>query len=98
MSKKVNIAVQLIPVTTSGQMFDVIDKAIGIIKKAGVNHMVCPFETVMEGEYEELLDIIREIQEACFSAGAPELIMNLKIHMASGHDIRINDKMANYTN
>jgi uncharacterized protein YqgV (UPF0045/DUF77 family) len=96
MSKKVNIAVQLIPITDPDRMYDVIDKAIEIIQKAGVDCVVCPFETVMEGDYEVLMRIIQEMQQACFSAGAPELIMNLKIHMASDKDVRINDKLEKY--
>ena len=98
MSKKVNIAVQLIPVTDPGNMYKVIDKVIEIIEHSGVNYMVCPFETVMEGPYEELMSIIKKMQDTCFNAGAPELIMNLKIHMASEYDVRIEDKMVNYLN
>ncbi len=91
-----NIAVQLIPVTDPDKMFQIIDKVIETIKASGVEYTVCPFETVMEGSYHELMSVIEKMQRTCFTAGAPELIMNLKIHMADNHDIRIGDKMAKY--
>lgn len=98
MSKKVNIAVQLIPITDPENMYQVIDKAIETIKSSGVRYTVCPFETVMQGTYEELMHVIEKMQRTCFKAGAQELIMNLKIHMADDYDILIEDKVAKYNN
>ncbi len=96
MSKKVNIAVQVLPLTAPEKAYSVVDKAIEVIKSSGVKHRVCPFETVMEGEYNHLMQIIQEIQEACFNTGTEELILNLKIQVNQKKDITIEDKTNKY--
>jgi uncharacterized protein YqgV (UPF0045/DUF77 family) len=50
----------------------------------------------MEGELNELLEIVKDIQSACYSAGSDELIINMKIHTNKNEDVLIEQKMANY--
>lgn len=95
---KVNIAVQILPKTKSNNDYDIIDKAIEVIKKSGVKYRICPFETVMEGEYDHLLSIVKEMQQACYDAGAYQVITNLKIQNAFDKDVTIDAKMKKYEN
>ncbi len=37
-------------------------------------------ETTMTGELNQLLDIVKNAQQACYDAGAVEVITNIKIH------------------
>jgi uncharacterized protein YqgV (UPF0045/DUF77 family) len=71
--KKVNIAIQVLPMVSSEKVFAIVDKAIECIKTGGVKYVVTPFETVMEGELNELLEIVKDIQSACYSAGVMSL-------------------------
>lgn len=96
MSKKVNIALQVLPITDPDKMYHVVDKAIEVIKSSGVKYRVCPFETVMEGEYDYLMQIIRKIQEVCFTTETEELLLNLKIQVNKNKDITIEDKTNKY--
>jgi uncharacterized protein YqgV (UPF0045/DUF77 family) len=96
MSYKVNIAVQILPLAEPEKIYPLVDEAIRVVQQSGVVHRVCPFETVLEGEYTHLMEVIEDMQQACFRAGAGELLVNLKIQRASGHDVRIEDKMSQY--
>ncbi len=51
MSAIVNVAIQVIPLSRERELHDLVDLAIQVIQSAGVKYRVCPFETVMEGEY-----------------------------------------------
>ena len=81
-----------------GRVFavDIHELAIEAIKNAGIKFQVCPFETVMEGEYDELMNIVKDVEKSCFNAGAQELIVNLKIHLAKDSDIHFEDKTLKY--
>ena len=95
-NNKVNIAIQVLPIVESNKVFGIVDKAIEYIKKSGVKHIVTPFETVIEGEFNKLFEIVKGVQEVCFEAGGNELIINLKVHCYNGEDVLIEQKMANY--
>ncbi|MCK4699303.1 MAG: thiamine-binding protein [Bacteroidales bacterium] len=96
MEPLVNIAVQLLPLNYEGEAYTIIDKAILEIKKSGLSYRVCPFETVIEGEYKEIMEVIERVQQACFDNGGEELILNIKIHRNKLKDITIGEKMDKY--
>ena len=96
MSYKINLALQILPKANDKNTYAIIDKAIGVIQNSGLKYIVCPFETVIEGTYEEVMKISREAQDICFEYGATELIVNIKIQRAIDRDIFIDDKLAKY--
>jgi uncharacterized protein (TIGR00106 family) len=91
----INVAIQILPLQTS-EAIAIIDKAIEVIKVSGLPHVVCPFETVIEGNYDEVMALVKKVQEACFEMGATEIITNLKIHALSTQSARIADKVGKY--
>jgi uncharacterized protein (TIGR00106 family) len=98
MKQNINLAIQILPQTKTDNAYQMIDKAIEVIQKSGLKFLVCPFETVMEGTYEEVLKVVEEAQEACFKAGAEEIIVNIKIQRSKQHSVRIEDKIGKYSN
>jgi uncharacterized protein YqgV (UPF0045/DUF77 family) len=74
------LAFQLIPRVREGNIFEIVDKAIEVIKSSGVPFQVSAMETTMKGELDILLSIVKKAQEACYDAGAIEVITNIKIH------------------
>jgi len=78
--KDVFVAFQVIPRLKEGNNFEVVDKAIEIVKNANVPYQVGAMETTMKGELNQLLEIVKSAQEACYNAGALEVITNIKIH------------------
>lgn len=96
MNNKINLAIQVLPRSHSKDSYALVDDAIEIIKKSGIKHKVCPFETVMEGEYDELMDIVKKVHEACYDNGTETMITYIKIQSSATGDVTIEDKMEKY--
>jgi uncharacterized protein YqgV (UPF0045/DUF77 family) len=92
---KINAAIQLLPLKGSADAIELIDKAIDIISQSGLVHQVCPFETVVEGEAQEVYLLIDQIKASALQNGCEELIINIKLHAAS-KDVLITEKMEKY--
>ncbi|RKF15692.1 thiamine-binding protein [Alginatibacterium sediminis] len=76
----VYVAFQVIPRLKEGNNFEVVDKAIAVVKAADVPYQVGAMETTMKGNLNVLLEIVKDAQQACYDAGALEVITNIKIH------------------
>lgn len=93
---KVNVAVQVLPMAPALDSYIVVDQAIKIIKDSGVLYRVTPFETVMEGNYDELMDVVKRVQEVCYVAGASQVLCYVKIQSKADCHVAISDKMEKY--
>lgn len=97
MSKKINLAIQILPLQLSKEeTYACIDAAIAKVSASGMKYVVCPFETVIEGEYSAVMQLVDEMQEACYSNGAKELLVNMKLHRNVEKDMAIDDKVGKY--
>lgn len=85
---EVFVAFQVVPRLRTGNNFEVVDRAIDVVKQANVPFQVGAMETTMKGELDQLLAIIKEAQQACLDHGAVEVITNIKIHVTTpdAHD------------
>ncbi|MFW5759633.1 MAG: thiamine-binding protein [Cyclobacteriaceae bacterium] len=95
--KKVNLALQVLP--TAGPHHDsyaLVDAAINIIAQSGLKYKVCPFETVIEGTYAEVMEVVEKAQDACFAAGAEKMMVYIKIQRDKNRDAQIEDKLNKY--
>lgn len=95
MTHTVNMALQVLPRSSKYGTYELVDKAIEVIQKSGIKYKVCPFETVMEGNYDELMKIVKEIHEALYANGTETMLVNIKIQTAN-KDVTIEDKMEKY--
>ena len=57
-----------------------------------------PFETTLEGDLEELLDIVKECCRICVRAGAPSVMSYVKISYKPDGVWTIDDKTGKYQN
>ncbi len=95
--KKVNLAIQILPDSKSQKdKYQLVDAAISVIANSGLKYKVCPFETVIEGTYQEVMTVAEAAQEACFSAGAENMMVYLKIQRDKNEDVAIEHKMNKY--
>ncbi|MCH7399622.1 thiamine-binding protein [Belliella sp. DSM 107340] len=92
----VNLGIQIVPKSKSIDSYELVDKAIEVIKNSGIPYVVTPFETVMEGEQDELMKIARNAQEAVFKAGAEEVLVYYRIQIRNNEDVFISDKIEKY--
>lgn len=97
MSRNVNLAIQVLPLHLSQEdAYGIIDKAIDCIRSSGLHYMVCPFETVIEGPYEKVMQLVDDVQIACNEAGAQSVLINMKLQRSFVKDIAIDDKIGKY--
>jgi uncharacterized protein YqgV (UPF0045/DUF77 family) len=96
MDKIINLALQVLPLKAEREGIAIIDKAIECIDRSGLTYRVTPFETVIEGEYEGVMSLVREVHSVCFEQGAEELLVNIKIHSRRDGNVSIGEKMDKY--
>jgi uncharacterized protein (TIGR00106 family) len=75
----VNVALEVLPVVPEDRLYPVVDKVIELIQASGVKYEVGPMETTMEGELDELLEIVKKAQELCIKEGAARVVSLVKI-------------------
>lgn len=91
----INLSFQVIPKVPEKDTYAVVDKAIQVVQQSGVNYEVGPMETTMEGNLNELLDIVKRAQEACVEAGASRVMTIIKIDYAPG-GVTMAEKISKY--
>lgn len=75
-----SVAIQVLPsVTDENEVIRIVDEVIAYIKSTGLNYYVGPFETTIEGDYDELMDIVKECQHAAERAGCSAMSVYVKI-------------------
>lgn len=74
-----SVAIQVLPKVQGEETLDIVDKVIAYIKSTGLNYMVGPFETTIEGDYDRLMEIVKECSLICVRAGAPSVMTYVKI-------------------
>ncbi len=76
-----SIAIQVLPkVDSDEETIEVVDEVIEYIKSTGLNYYVGPCETSVEGDYDELMEIIKECQKVAVGAGAKAVSAYVKIN------------------
>jgi len=77
-----SVAIQMLPQVERGQVIPLVDAVIAYIKGLGLPMVVGPFETTVEGNFDALMDMVKQCQLICINAGAPSLLSYVKIHYA----------------
>lgn len=88
----VTLGIQIIPKSNKIDTYELVDTAIDVIQSSEVKFMVTPFETVMEGEYGNLMKIAKEAQQAVLDAGADECLVYYRIHYSKNKDVTFKEK------
>ena len=75
-----SVAIQTLPESKNDdELIRIVDEVIDYIKSTGLNYYVGPFETTIEGDYDELMDIVKECQKVAVKAGAESVSAYVKI-------------------
>jgi uncharacterized protein YqgV (UPF0045/DUF77 family) len=91
----VNVSFQILPRVEGMHVYDAVDRAIAVVQASGVKYEVGPMETTMEGDYDRLMQIVKEAQEACIAAGAASVITIVKVAWTQGGS-SIDEKIGKY--
>jgi uncharacterized protein YqgV (UPF0045/DUF77 family) len=96
MQHNVNVALQILPWSATKETYDIVDQAIKVIHDSGIKYRVCPFETVMEGEYKVIMKIVENVLDTCLQYGSDNILSILKIQVSRNKNVTIEDKMVKY--
>ena len=96
MNTKINLALQVLPQSNETHPYAIVDKAIEVIANSGLPYKVCPFETVIEGSWDELMELVKKIHNVCYDNGTHKMMTYIKIQSDKQSDVRIDDKMEKY--
>ena len=91
---KASIALQVLPLSQGINRIAVIDQVIAYLQAQEVTMVVTPFETVLEGEFDELMRILKETLEVAGNE-ADNVFANVKINV--GEILSIDEKLEKYT-
>jgi uncharacterized protein YqgV (UPF0045/DUF77 family) len=92
-----SIAIQVLPHAEGAELIRIVDEAIAAIKATGLRTVVGPFETTVEGDFDQLMDLIKECQLTCIRAGAPSLMSYIKIsYNPEGSVLSIDEKISKH--
>ncbi|ETI69743.1 thiamine-binding protein [Neobacillus vireti] len=74
------ISIQIIPKTKNGEsVIPYVDEAIRVIQESGVKFEVHPLETTMEGDLQQLLQVITKMNERMIEMGSSNVISQIKV-------------------
>lgn len=93
-----NVAIQVLPKTDSDEeVIRIVDEVITYIKSTGLSYFVGPCETSIEGDYDELMNIVKECQKIAVKAGAESVSAYVKInYRPEGEVLTIEKKVAKH--
>ena len=76
-----SVAIQVLPkVEGDEEVIRVVDEVIAYIKSTGLSFYVGPCETSVEGDYDELMEIVKECQKVAVKVGAESVSAYVKIN------------------
>ena len=90
---KASIALQVLPLSQGINRIAVIDQVIAYLQTQGVTMVVTPFETVLEGDFDQLMRILKEVLEVA-GQEADNVFANVKINI--GEILSIDEKLEKY--
>jgi len=93
-----NVAIQVLPgVATDEEVVRIVDEVIDYIRSTGVTYYVGPCETALEGDYDELMEIVKQCQYIAVKAGAPSVMSYIKVtYKPEGHVLTIDEKVTKH--
>ena len=81
-------AIQVLPnVQDDEEVIRIVDEVIAYIKSTGLNCYVGPFETTIEGDYDQLMDTVKECQHVAERAGCKAMNVYVKISYKPEGDV-----------
>ena len=93
-----SVAIQVVPKTMDdNETIRIVDEVLEYIKSTGLNYFVGPSETSIEGEFDELMEVVKECQLVAAKAGAKSISSYVKIvYRPEGEVLSIEKKVTKH--
>ncbi|MEF9992213.1 MAG: MTH1187 family thiamine-binding protein [Romboutsia sp.] len=83
------------PYAGEEEMYKVVDECISQIQKSGLKHEIGAMSTTIEGEFDEVFELLKVIHKVPFNLGCERVITVARIDEKSG-GITIDEKLKNH--
>jgi len=90
-----NLSLQILPIVPEKELYNVVDQVIAEIKKSGLKYLVGPMETTIEGDLDELLDLVKRAQQICAACNVSRVVSVIKIDYKPD-GVTMDEKIAKY--
>ena len=88
-----SVAIQVLPsVQDEEEVIRIVDEVIDYIKSTGLHYYVGPCETSIEGDYDTLMEIVKNCQLVAAKAGCKAMNTYVKISYKAEGDVLTIDK------
>lgn len=91
-----NAGIQVVPINVVDPDYRIVDKAIAAIEQSGMEYIVTPFETVVNGTMDQILLLLAQLKTVAEEAGSEELIINTRFHSKKNSDNLFNGKIEKF--
>ena len=93
-----SVAIQVLPkAENNDELIRIVDEVIAYIKSTGLSYYVGPCETAIEGDYDELMNVVMECQKIAIKAGAESVSSYVKItYCPKGEVLSIEKKVTKH--
>ncbi len=93
-----SVAIQVLPKAESDdEVCRIVDEVIAYIASTGINYYVGPCETSIEGDYDTLMEIVKNCQKIAIKAGCASVSSYVKIsYRPEGEVLTIDRKISKY--
>ncbi|SKB54695.1 Uncharacterized conserved protein YqgV, UPF0045/DUF77 family [Lachnospiraceae bacterium] len=93
-----SVAIQVLPkAENDDEVCRIVDEVIAYIASTGLNYYVGPCETSIEGDYDTLMEIVKNCQKIAVKAGSPSVSAYVKIsYRPEGEVLTIDKKVSKY--
>ncbi len=83
-----SVSIQVVPKCLSDEeVVRIVDEVIAYIASTGLSYYVGPTETSIEGDYDQLMEIVKECQKVAAHAGAKAISSYVKINYRPEGDV-----------
>lgn len=92
----VNASIQILPIVQDRHPYEWVDEAIAVIQQSNVKYEVGAFATTLEGKYEDVMNVINDVNEYLLQKGCAEWITSIQLQIRSNGDITGDEKTAKF--
>lgn len=76
-----SVAIQVLPMGTDQEkVLTTVDAVIRYIQSQNLSYEVSAFETTIEGDYDKLMEVVKEVPKVAAKAGANSIMTYVKIN------------------
>lgn len=93
-----SVSIQVLPkVSSDKEVIRIVDEVIEYIKSTGLSYYVGPTETAIEGDFDTLMEVIKQCNLLVIKAGASKVSSYIKLNYApEGGVLTIEEKVSKH--